>query len=412
MPGHVQITTDGMEPATHFPTEAKSQTVADLRPVVTSIAKVRGAYVHVPFCFHKCHYCDFYSVVDTRGRQEAFVDRLVEELEVCSRYLHAPLDTVFVGGGTPTLLSVDQWRRLLDVMRRCLPLQAGSEFTVEANPETVTEELAATLAGGGVNRISIGSQSFHAAHLKTLERWHDPSNVDRAVRIFRAAGIENINLDLIFAIPGQSLNDWAGDLNRALSLEPTHLSCYGLTYEPDTLMSARLSAGEIQRADEDLEAEMYEVTIDALAAAGLEHYEISNWSRPGRRCRHNMLYWTNGEWWPFGPSAAGHVNGVRWKNVRRLDAYLQTRPLPPIADVEQLDIARAAGEALMLGLRLIDGLPMAAAHDLIRQTADATGRLEAIDQAISRRLLDSTDQQLRLTRAGLLLADDIIAQLI
>jgi oxygen-independent coproporphyrinogen-3 oxidase len=373
---------------------------------------VTGAYVHVPFCFHKCHYCDFYSVVDTRSRQQAFVDRLIEEFEVCSRYLPGPFQTVFVGGGTPTLLEARHWRRLLDAMNDDLPRQRDAEFTIEANPETVTEELAETLAAGGVNRVSIGSQSFHVNHLKTLERWHDPANVDRAVQVFRAAGIENINLDLIFAIPDQTLDDWLDDLDRAIALEPAHLSCYGLTYEPNTLMTARLAAGEFHRADEDLESNMYQATIDRLAAAGFEHYEISNWSRPGQRCRHNMMYWTNGDWWPYGPSAAGHVNGVRWKNVRRLDAYLHGRPLAPIADVEQLDAARAAGELLMLGLRLVDGIPVDEMRALIDRTDDAAGRLESIDRATAAGLLQVANGRASLTRAGLLLADEIIAELI
>src|SRR5688572_1780226 len=166
---------------------------------------IHGAYLHVPFCFHKCHYCDFYSIVDSQDRQAAFVNRLIDEMQAASPWIRHSLETIFVGGGTPTLLRTDLWQRVLDAVAQFLPLLG--EFTVEANPETVTDELARVLVAGGVNRVSIGAQSFDARHLKTLERWHDPANVRRSVEILRAAGIDNLNLDLIFAVPGQTVDD-------------------------------------------------------------------------------------------------------------------------------------------------------------------------------------------------------------
>jgi oxygen-independent coproporphyrinogen-3 oxidase len=375
---------------------------------------VRGLYVHVPFCFHKCHYCDFYSIVDQRDRQGKFADRLVAELEASVPWLQDQIESIFVGGGTPTLLDQALWSRLLGHLRRHAFLAAGGEFTVEANPETVTADLAGLLADGGVNRVSIGAQSFSPRHLKTLERWHEPDSVRRSVDCFRSAGVENLNLDLIFAIPGQTLEEWRADLDAALALEPSHLSCYSLMYESNTPLTARLKAGAITRVDADLEADMYEATIDTLEAAGLEQYEISNWCRPGQRCRHNMLYWTNASWWPIGPSASGHVSGVRWKNVPRLTDYLEvdSNGLPHVTDVERLGLDGRIGEELMLGLRLIDGLPMRRIVELLATGERGRERSAAIDAHLNRGLLAEQGGRLRLTRPGLLLADSVLADLI
>lgn len=373
-------------------------------------ADIRGAYLHIPFCFHKCHYCDFYSIVDQRDRQQAFVERLIGELQACAGQITRPLETIFIGGGTPTLLAVPLWKPLLAAIHRYLPYQPEGEFSVEANPETVTAELAEALMAGGVNRISIGAQSFHPGHLKTLERWHDPANVGRSVERFRAAGIENINLDLIFAIPGQTLDDWLADLATAVALSPTHLSCYGLTYEPGTAMTTKLAAGRFQRADDELEAAMYEATVSRLAGAGYEQYEISNWSRESRRCRHNLLYWRDEDWWPLGPSASGHVAGVRWKNLPRLADYLEHGPLPPIVDVELPDPRRRVGERLMLSLRLNEGVALTELSQWLSISDD--GRAAAIDRHVQAGLLERSDRQLRLTERGQLLANEVLADLV
>ncbi len=377
----------------------------------TALDGLGGVYVHIPFCFHKCHYCDFYSIVDPR-RPQAFVRRLIEEVTAISAYVRAPLETIFIGGGTPTLLPVDLLADLLGAIADRLPRRPDAEFTVEANPETVTAPLVEVLAEGGVNRVSIGAQSFDPRHLKALERWHEPASVERSVDLVRSAGIDNINLDLIFAIPGQTLGDWLADLDEALRLEPSHLSCYGLMYEPNTPLTARLRAGRIRRVDDELEAAMYEATLDRLAGAGFEHYEISNWARPGRRCRHNLLYWTNRQWWPLGPSAAGHVAGTRWKNVPNLGAYLKHRPWPPIQDVERLDDDGRAGEELMLGLRLIDGIARDRLEALLALGRRGGERAAAIEGHVDGGRLEERGGRLRLTRTGLLLADSVLADLV
>jgi len=388
-----------------------------------------GLYAHIPFCFHKCHYCDFYSIVDSADRQAAFTDRMIDELGALTARRRPVIETIFFGGGTPTLLKSELWVKLLKAMAERLELSRCVEFTVEANPETVTAELLDVLTAGGVNRISLGAQSFSSPHLKTLERWHDPENVARSVELARAAGIDNISLDLIYAIPGQSLEQWAADLDAALSLGPDHLSCYALTYEPNTALTAKMQRGRITPADNDLEAAMFDHTIDTLAGAGFEQYEISNFARRvtpentpqfdhahdkqaaslngSNRCRHNLMYWHNGDWITLGPSASGHLRGVRWKNVAHLGQYLASSGGCPITDVERLDDDASTGEQLMLRLRLTDGV----AHDWLSPRLTETRRA-AIERFTHEGLLESTDTHLRLTRRGLRLADTVIAELL
>lgn len=381
---------------------------------------VDALYLHIPFCFHKCHYCDFYSVVEPAHREqerfEQFTEALIREIHALADRLdttaRAPLASLFVGGGTPTLLPAVHWQRLLASLRSTGLLQPGMEFTVEANPETVHAELADTLVAGGVNRISIGAQSFDPRHLKTLERWHDPASVPRAVTTLRQAGIHRLNLDLIFAIPGQSLGDLHADLDAALACEPTHLSCYGLTYEPNTALHTRLRNGSVTAAPEELERAMYEQVMDRLAAEGFEHYEVSAWARratPSEQCRHNLTYWSNGHWLGLGPGAASHLDGWRWKNKPHLPQYLATSPHPPVMDVESLAPADRIGETLMLRLRLRQGVPMS----WIQQHLDpADERHQTFAQMQELGLMTLEDHHLRLTRNGLLVADAVIARLL
>ena len=401
-----QLTTSGPR------LQALSMTAADL-PLPDGPGP-HGLYVHVPFCVHKCHYCDFYSLVETGpdSRRPAFTDRLIEEIRAAAPRIQRPLKTIFVGGGTPTLLAPSLWARLLAAIRTHLPLEPGVEFTVEANPDSLEPELLDVLVRGGVNRLSIGAQSFNPRLLATLERRHDPANVRRAVGLARAAGIANVNLDLIFGIPGQDLDTWLADLDEAVSLDPLHLSCYSLMYEPNTPLTARMRSGAIRRVDEEVEAAMYETTIDRLHEAGFEHYEISSWARPGRACAHNLLYWRNESWWPLGPGAAGHVDGIRWKNVPRLGDYLRVRPLPTISDVEQLDEDGTVGEILMLGLRLTEGIGEAQLRTLLARGRRGPQRASAIEQQVAAGLLARRDGFLRFTRAGLLLADTVLAEVL
>lgn len=390
-------------------------------------AAFAGAYVHVPFCFHKCHYCDFYSFVDREDRQPAYVERLEQELQAMAPFAHTPLRTLFVGGGTPTLLRPDLLARTLAAVRRHLPFTADAEWTVEANPETVTPEVAAVLVAAGVNRVSLGAQSFQPPLLKALERWHDPASVARAVGHLRAAGIRRISLDLIFGIPGSTMAQWDADLDETLALETEHISCYGLTYEPNTAMTKRLERGEFDPCEEDLEAAMFERTMERLAAAGFAQYEISNWARVQRdaggtsdaraqECRHNMLYWRNGDWMAFGPSASGHAAGVRWKNVPRLGDWLAAGPGSPAVDVEHATPDMCAGERLMMGLRLNAGLPNGEVEEILALGEQGARRRAVIERAIADALLERTGTgaagALRFTPRGILLSDEVLAQLV
>lgn len=397
---------------------------------------VRSLYIHVPFCVHKCHYCDFYSFVDTRDQQGAFVDRLVSELRALAPHAAgAPLKTLFVGGGTPSLLRMDLWERLLGTLDQCFDLSlirrsapadrhGLAEFTVECNPESATPELLALLRSSGVNRVSLGAQSFNSRHLMTLERRHDPDNVARAIEAAAAAGIQRRSVDLIFAIPGQTLDEWDADLATALRLGIEHLSCYSLTYEPNTAMTQRLRLGEFEPVPDEVEAEMFRHTLARVRAAGFERYEVSNFSHPGRASRHNLAYWLQDQWLAAGPSASGHAwagqtmraGSHRWKNLPRLGDYLAGGTgFAPAVDVEAPDPLRLIRERIMMGLRLEVGLDAAAL------LAD----LEAIAPAAARRLRSTVgrfadrgairvigdDASWRLTDEGFLIADRVAAEL-
>jgi oxygen-independent coproporphyrinogen-3 oxidase len=386
---------------------------------------IRSLYLHVPFCFHKCHYCDFYSFVDAQDRQEAYVEALAVELGALAAAAgrsqgtadRPTLDTVFVGGGTPTLLRVELWGRLLDVLRARFVLARDAEFTVECNPETATAELMKALARGGVNRLSIGAQSFQPAHLKTLERWHDPANVERALSLAGDAGIKRRSLDLIYAVPGQTLEDWRTDLDSALSLSPAveHLSCYALTYEPGTAMTQRLRLGEFARADEALEARMFTLTVDVLRDHGLDRYEVSNFARPGAECRHNLAYWRQEQWLAAGPSASGHVAGCRWKNVPRISDWIAGvhagGGFSPIVDAEGPDAARALAEGIMTGLRLREGLEIGPIEDEARTLGVETTLLRAAARHVRAGSLSADSGRWRLTDSGFLIADHVAGEL-
>lgn len=397
---------------------ADQRATVSVRGVVASLPRdnpaVRSLYIHTPFCAHKCHYCDFYSLVDQRDRQDAFVTRLERELAALAPLARdTPLSTIFVGGGTPSLLRVDLWKRLLATLARHFDLRDihndAGEFTVECNPESVTPELVALLRQGGVNRVSMGAQSFNPVHLKALERWHDPDNVEKALGLARDAGIRRQSIDLIFAIPGQTLRDWEHDIARALALNTEHLSCYNLTYEPNTAMTARKNRGEFAPTDEDLEVEMLETALRRLRGAGLDRYEVSNFARPGAECRHNLAYWRQDQWLAAGPSASAHVGGHRWKNSPRLDDYLafDDQGFASAVDHEPPDARRAFNEWLMTGLRLREGLDRSAV--LRRAGSISPERERSLRDAMAARVAQGhamvRDGRYTLTDAGMLLAD-------
>jgi len=390
-----------------------------LRAEELPAAEVGGLYVHVPFCFHKCHYCDFYSITrQGEERMRRFVDRVLAEAAGWAERAGAgrgPVlrpSSVFMGGGTPSMLPMEQMERLLGGLRVQSGCRMVGEFTVEVNPATATLEYCQMLRAAGVDRLSFGAQSFDRDELKVLERHHEPEDVARSVEVARAAGFERINLDLIYAIPGQTLESWEKSLSAALTLGTTHLSCYGLTYEPNTPMAVRKRLGQLRSVvQEEAELEMFRHTRRRLAEAGLQAYEISNYSTAGEECRHNFLYWNGGNYIGLGPAAASHVEGWRWRNRPHLGEWEQAVDAgrQPAIDVEHLTPRRRAGELAMLQLRLSRGIDRAAFS--ARTGYDAESLFSAqLEQLSGLGLVERTSDFLRLTPRGLALADAVASE--
>lgn len=380
-----------------------------------------AVYVHVPFCRRRCGYCDFHSQVLDPSRVPTLVDALLAEHEDHTRGGSAedsltggpPLETLYVGGGTPTVLPPAELDRLLrGLLSRRRPAP-DAEITVEANPTTVTDEIAGVLAAAGVTRVSIGAQSFDADELRTLDRDHQPHDVAQAVTTCRRHGLRHISLDLIFGVPGQTPASWQATLRAAIALEPEHISCYGLTYEPGTPLERRRQAGLVQPLDSDIEATLYEMAMDILPAAGLHQYEISNFARPGAECRHNLRYWRNEPVLGIGPAAAGYLDGVRYKNVADTEGYVRAIQSggSPRAEVERLPRDRQAGETAVLALRLTAGIDRAVFRE--RFGDDPAVRYAGIAaRHVADGLLTVDERGIRLTRAGRLVADTVMADFV
>lgn len=368
-------------------------------------AAARSAYVHVPFCRHRCGYCNFTLVA---GRDDLIDDYLrAIEIELSALGEPCEVDTLFFGGGTPTHLPPDKLLRLIDFARRQFPLARGYEFSVEANPADLDDAMLATLAAGGVNRISLGGQSFSPDKLKLLERDHSPQQLQTAV-LAASEKTASVSLDLIFGVPGETLEIWRADLAGALELAPDHVSTYGLTFERGTAFWSRLLEGELGRLDEELERSMYAGAIDALTAAGFEHYEVSNFARAGHRCRHNEAYWSGASYFAVGPGAARYIDGRREMNHRSTTTYLK-RVLAgqsPVAESETLAADDRARERLVFGLRRLAGVERAAFADQTGYEIDALVG-EPLAQMVAHGLLEDDGQWVRLTREGLFVSDAI-----
>jgi oxygen-independent coproporphyrinogen-3 oxidase len=324
-----------------------------------------GVYVHVPFCARRCDYCDFATWTDRHHLMDAYAVACVTDLaRRYDRSLLPSATSVFFGGGTPSLLPAD----LLLAILAAVPRQAGAEVTVECNPDTVTPELLAAYRAGGVTRVSFGVQSMAPHVLAALGRTHDPAAVERAVAAARDAGFDNFNLDLIYGGAGETLADWQRTLEAALALDPPHVSAYALTVEAGTPLARRIDAGDVPAPDDDDQAEKYLAADAALGAAGRPWYEISNWARPGRECRHNLLYWAQGEYLGIGCAAHGHTPvGRRWWNVRTPDRYIALvgRGASPEAAHELLGGPERDAEATMLALRTRHGVAVSPAAETL-----------------------------------------------
>lgn len=282
-----------------------------------------GLYLHIPFCRHRCAYCDFNTYTTVGELMEAYVTALRAEIRQAAGDAKQQAATIYFGGGTPSLLPAGAVRLIIDEIRDVFLLDDRAEITTEANPETLTPGYLSSLREAGVNRLSLGAQSADASQLAMLEREHDFATVIRSVEDGRAAGFDNISLDLIYGLPGQSLQSWQESLQAVLALKPEHLSLYCLTIEPGTPMNRWLETGRIQAPDPDLAADQYELATKTLSRQGFDHYEISNWARPGLACRHNLIYWRNGDYLGLGAGAHGHAGGYRYSVVKQPRVYIR-----------------------------------------------------------------------------------------
>jgi putative oxygen-independent coproporphyrinogen III oxidase len=381
----------------------------ELPGLATTPGRPFGIYIHVPFCATRCGYCDFNTYTPTElggANPEGWLAALRTELALAADRLGSPLvDTVFVGGGTPTLLGGTGLAGVLDALREHFTLSADAEVTTEANPESTSPRLFGELRTAGFTRISLGMQSVAPHVLAVLDRVHSPGRALDAAREARGAGFDHVNLDLIYGTPGESDDDLRRSVDAAIDAGVDHVSGYALVVEDGTALARRVRRGEIAAPDDDVNARRYELLDTRLSAAGFDWYEVSNWSRPGGECRHNIGYWNGGEWWGAGPGAHAYVGATRWWNVKHPNAYAQTLAdgRLPIADFERLDAPTMHTEDVMLRIRLRSGLPVPVLSEgerLRAETvvADGLAALEA--------------DRLVLTDRGRLLADAVVRTLL
>lgn len=371
----------------------------------------RSAYIHVPFCLHHCGYCDFTLVANRSELIPQWLDCLRRELqhELGGFQLPIELDTLFLGGGTPTHLNPQQLASLFQLLSEFFCMAPTAEVSIEANPDGLTLEKLALLRQCGVNRISLGVQSFQHAELHVLERTHHPSDAITAIHL-AAEYINRVSIDLIFAVPEQTTQSWEKSLLTAVNLPLHHISTYGLTWEQGTPFFRREQRGQLQKSPEELECSMYLDAIRILENHGFEHYEVSNFARPGARCRHNLVYWYANEYFAFGPGAARFVKGKRSTNCRSVPRWLTSwsRGIPCLEEDDAPDPLIRAKEAIMLGLRLREGFNLGNFTSRYGISIEELAS-NALNRSLAKGLTAITDGNLRLTSSGLLIADTVIA---
>jgi oxygen-independent coproporphyrinogen-3 oxidase len=368
-----------------------------------------SAYIHIPYCISKCGYCDFNSYPDREGEYGDYTQAVLTELATRGRAMAgASVPSIFFGGGTPTVLSTERLTSILDRCRTVLTLDHEPEISVEANPETITPPLLESLLSAGFNRISIGVQSFDDGNLRLLGRTHSGAQAVEAINRAAEAGFENISLDLMFGIPGQDTPQWREDIHTALSLNPQHISAYELKVEEKTPFHRLIETGVISLPDEESRCEMYSMALERFTEAGLERYEISNFARPGFRCRHNLNYWRNGEYLGLGAGAHSFLGGVRSSNAPEPLKYMTmvTAGGRAVDFQEKLSSRAALGEALMLGLRLTEGIDMEAYST--RYGIPLQGEYgETLSELSGQGLIEMEGGRLKLTDRGVLLSDEV-----
>ena len=371
------------------------------------VNKPFSLYVHVPYCSKRCGYCDFNtytpSELDREDQIESWLNSAVKEIELARRVLKEELtiDTIFFGGGTPSLLDSNTVDNFIQSVKSNFKLKPGLEITIEANPDSITEEKSQRWLNSGINRVSIGMQSSTKEVLKKLDRTHNPDNVSHSVDILKKSGFDNFSLDLIYGTPGESLNDWENSLKDAIALNPPHISAYSLVIEPGTKMGAQLNRGEISQVNDDEAADKYQLADEMLNKNNYSWYEISNWAKKDKECKHNLNYWLGNNWWGIGPGAHSHVNGVRWWNHKLPKVWrelLEKQNSPALAR-EVLSEDQMRSEQIMLLSRLRTGLGN---HELDENR---------IENLIANQLATLDANKIVLTLQGRLLADEVFRQL-
>ena len=386
---------------------------------VQQLLETASLYLHIPFCHTRCHYCDFNTYAGILPLREPYVRALITEIAMASALAQLPdgnprhSRTIFFGGGTPSLLSVPQISRILDACYRHFAVDKDAEITLEANPGTLNQEQLAGLRAAGINRLSMGAQSFDAELLKALGRIHSPQDIIQAVRHARAAGFTSINVDCMFGLPGQTMRHWRETIDHALDLHIEHLSLYSLIIEEGTPFYNWTREGRITPGDQDLCADMYEYADERLQAAGYINYEISNWSLPGHQSRHNLTYWHNLPYFGMGAGAYSSFGGRRFSNVREPLEYirlLDTRQWPE-AESETIDRQQAMSETAFLALRTAQGLhlPTFEQRFTLPFTAFVGDRLRVVEEA---GLLEYERDWLRLSKRGRLLGNEVFLRLL
>lgn len=368
-----------------------------------------GLYIHVPLCRQRCHFCAFYLEIATPARTEAFLSALIRELALYGRqnlFGQRALRSIYFGGGTPTTIPSRQLAGLLTRIQDTFPVGPDIEVTIEAHPATVTSSDLSMLAEAGFNRLSLGAESMAPQDFIPIGRPGTVSETEQAVDNARIAGFSNINLDLMYGLPGQSLASWIRTVESLITLNPTHISCYALTVEDHTKLAQDIAKGLVPAPDDTLQIVMEEAAETILASAGFTRYEISNYARPGYACRHNLLYWTDGDYLGLGPSAQSYVGGCRFGNIADLNAYtvrLQDNQLP-VNERLTLSEEEQRRDALIFGLRLLNGVPNSVA------TGDP-GQRDLLAQLAAKGLIVNEDQRIRLTPQGRRFADSVAADL-
>lgn len=374
---------------------------------VTSMTKGFGVYIHVPFCATRCGYCDFntYTPSETESSYEAYLVALEKELELAAEKVGRMADTVFVGGGTPSLLGAEGLGRILGKIRNTFGLPTDAEVTTESNPESTSPAYFEGLKEAGFNRVSLGMQSASTPVLKVLDRQHTPGRAVEAAKEAKRAGFEHVNLDLIYGTPTETDDDVRASLDAVLSAEVDHVSAYSLIVEDGTAMARKIKKGQLPAPEEDVYADRYEIIADRLESCGFDWYEVSNWAKPGGECRHNLLYWQGGNWWGAGPGAHGYVDRFRYFNVKRPEKYEQMLAdgVFPIDGTETISDEEEHFEKIMLGLRLKEGIP----REWIGRGAQGV-----VDKHVRGGVLAEEAGRIFATDAGRLLIDGVITDIL